>query len=119
MALRALQGFFECTISPGFLLIIGSWYRTEEQAPRALFWQSANAFFLIICDLIMYGIAGHVIEYGGIAPWRTISLFLGSLTIALAVAAIFLLGTPKEVRWLTQRERRMAYVILLVLSRIS
>ncbi|KAH8885849.1 MFS general substrate transporter [Thozetella sp. PMI_491] len=108
MALRALQGFFECTISPGFLLIIGSWYRTEEQAPRALFWQSANAFFLIICDLIMYGIAGHVIEHGGIQPWRTISLFLGSLTIALAVAAIFLLGTPKEVRWLSKRERRMA-----------
>ncbi|VUC29999.1 unnamed protein product [Clonostachys rosea] len=108
MALRALQGFFECTISPGFLLIIGSWYRTEEQAPRALFWQSANAFFLIICDLIMYGIAGHVQEHGGMAPWRTISLFLGSLTIALAIAAIFLLGTPKEVRWLSKRERRMA-----------
>lgn len=28
MALRALQGFFECNISPGFLLITGAWYRT-------------------------------------------------------------------------------------------
>lgn len=110
MAIRALQGFFECTISPGFLLIIGSWYRTEEQAPRALFWQAANAFFLIVCDLIMYGIAGYAENHGSIQPWRTISLFLGSLTIALAIAAIFLLGTPKEVRWLTKRERRMAYV---------
>ncbi|KAH8658487.1 major facilitator superfamily domain-containing protein [Xylariales sp. PMI_506] len=108
MALRALQGFFECTISPGFLLIIGSWYRTEEQASRALFWQAANAFFLIVCDLSMYGIAGYVEKHGGIQPWRTISLFLGSLTVLLAVAAIFLLGTPKEVRWLSKREKRMA-----------
>ena len=43
MAIRALQGFFECTISPGFILIIGTWYRTEEHAARALIWQSANA----------------------------------------------------------------------------
>ncbi|RDW63551.1 hypothetical protein BP6252_11096 [Coleophoma cylindrospora] len=108
MAIRALQGFFECTISPGFLLIIGTWYRTEEQAPRALFWQAANAFFLIVCDLIMYGIAGYVKVHGGIQAWRTISLFLGSLTIVLAIASIFLLGTPNEVRWLTKREKRMA-----------
>ena len=81
MALRALQGFFECTISPGFLLVIGSWYRTEEQAARALFFQSANAFFLIVCDLIMYGIAGYVTKHGGIQPWRTISLFLGDRAI--------------------------------------
>lgn len=109
MAIRALQGLFECTISPGFLLIVGTWYRTEEQASRALVWQSGNAFFLIVCDLIMYGIARHVQKIpGGIAAWRTISLFLGSLTIALAIASVFLLGTPKEVMWLSKREKRMA-----------
>jgi MFS family permease len=27
MVLRGMQGFFECTISPGFLLVIGNWYR--------------------------------------------------------------------------------------------
>lgn len=48
MALRGLQGFFECTISPGFVLIVGTWYRTEEHSARALFWQSANAGFGII-----------------------------------------------------------------------
>ncbi|KAF5511954.1 putative transporter [Colletotrichum aenigma] len=53
MALRALQGFFECNISPGFLLITGAWYRTSEHAQRSLFWQSSQGFFTITCNLIL------------------------------------------------------------------
>jgi ACS family allantoate permease-like MFS transporter len=52
MAIRALQGFFECTISPGFVLVVGSWYRTDEHSSRALFWQSANAGFGILASLV-------------------------------------------------------------------
>ncbi|PYH93384.1 MFS general substrate transporter [Aspergillus ellipticus CBS 707.79] len=108
MALHALQGFFESNISPGFLLITGMWYRTEEHANRSLFWQSSEGFFSIVCNLILYGIARHVEAHGGVAAWRCISLFLGSLTLAGAVAAFFLLGCPHEVRWLSEDEKRMA-----------
>lgn len=52
MAIRALQGFFECTISPGFVLVVGSWYRTDEHSSRSLFWQSANAGFGILASLV-------------------------------------------------------------------
>ncbi|KAF2765001.1 MFS general substrate transporter [Teratosphaeria nubilosa] len=97
MALRGLQGFFECTISPGFILIVGTWYRTEEHSARALFWQSANAGFGIISSLVMYGIGVHAEKHGGLDPWRCISLFLGSATIALALVCFALLGSPKEV----------------------
>ncbi|KAJ5642865.1 MFS general substrate transporter [Penicillium longicatenatum] len=108
MALRALQGFFESNISAGFLLLTGMRYRTEEHANRSLFWQSSEGFFSIVCNLILYGIARHVEAYGRIAAWRCISLFLGSLTLAGAVAAFFLLGSPHEVRWLNDNEKRMA-----------
>ncbi|KAJ5570336.1 MFS general substrate transporter [Penicillium hispanicum] len=108
MALRALQGFFESNISPGFLLLTGTWYRTNEHADRSLFWQSSEGFFSIVCNLILYGIARHVEASGGIAAWRCISLFLGSLTLAGAVASYFILGTPHEVRWLNTDEKRMA-----------
>ncbi|KAL3471655.1 MFS general substrate transporter [Aspergillus californicus] len=108
MALRALQGFFECNITPGFLLITGAWYRTEEHANRSLFWQSSQGFFSIICNLILYGIARHVNKVGGIDPWRCISLFLGGLTLLGAVFGWFILGTPNEVKWLSDEERRMA-----------
>ncbi|KAK4504848.1 hypothetical protein PRZ48_002811 [Zasmidium cellare] len=108
MVLRALQGFFECTISPGFVLVIGSWYVTDEHSSRALFFQSANAGFGIIGNLSMYGIGAHAQKYGGLAPWRCISLFLGSCTVVLSLICFGLLGSPKEVRWLTKEERAIA-----------
>ncbi|KAL2833327.1 major facilitator superfamily domain-containing protein [Aspergillus cavernicola] len=108
MALRALQGFFECNITPGFMLITGAWYRTEEHANRSLFWQSSQGFFSIICNLILYGIARHVTKVGGIDPWRCISLFLGGLTLLGAVFSWFILGSPHEVKWLSEEERRIA-----------
>ncbi|KAF8146102.1 major facilitator superfamily domain-containing protein [Mycena galopus ATCC 62051] len=112
MVIRGLQGFFECTISPGFILVIGAWYRTEEHAARALFWQSANAGFGIISDLSTYGIGLHAQQHpGGLAPWRRISLFLGATTIVCGIACLFLLGTPKEVHWLNQEDKNIACVV--------
>ncbi|KAK5110532.1 hypothetical protein LTR62_005724 [Meristemomyces frigidus] len=108
MVIRALQGFFECTISPGFVLVVGTWYRREEHASRALFWQSANAGFGIIASLVMYGIGSHAEKYGGLAAWRCISLFLGSCTLVLSLICFALLGSPKEIKWLTKKEKRMA-----------
>lgn len=113
MIIRALQGLFECTISPGFLLVIGTWYRTEEHSARSLFWQSANAGFSIISSLVMYGIGSYAEARGGIAPWRGISMFLGSCTILLALICFALLGSPKEVIWLNKEEKRMAAARIL------
>ncbi|KAI7550843.1 MFS general substrate transporter [Hortaea werneckii] len=81
----------------------------KEHSARALFWQSANAGFGIIASLVMYGIANHALHHeSGIAAWRCISLFLGSCTIVLALICFVLLGSPKEVRWLSKEEKRMA-----------
>ncbi|KAK7513158.1 major facilitator superfamily domain-containing protein [Phyllosticta citriasiana] len=83
MVLRGLQGFFECTISPGFVLVISSWYRTEEHATPSE-------------------------RYGGLAAWRAISLFLGAATLLSSVTSFALLASPKEVRWMNNDEKRMA-----------
>ncbi|EIM89537.1 MFS general substrate transporter [Stereum hirsutum FP-91666 SS1] len=105
IALRALQGIAECCISPGFVLVIGSWYKTREHPSRALFFQSANAGFGIISSLILYGIGARD---SSDESWRGMSYFLGSVTIAVGIICLFLLGTPSEVRWVTPEERRMA-----------
>ena len=74
VTLRALQGLFECSISPGFLLIIGSWYKTREHASRALVYQSGNAGFLMIINLIMYGLGKFAQDNGKEKKaWRYIS----------------------------------------------
>jgi len=152
MAVRALQGFFECTISPGFVLVVGSWYRTDEHSSRSLFWQSANAGFGILASLvsarvytgyylsyfgvrngrcfgrscvlwkhgeltrwqIMYGIGTHAQKNpDSLAPWRAISMFLGSCTVVLALICFALLGSPQEVFWLSKDEKRMAAARIL------
>lgn len=108
IALRALQGFFECCISPGFLLIIGSWYTRGEQLSRILVFQSSQAAVIIITNLILYGIG--MLQYTGkvTESWKYMSYFLGSLTIIAGLLCMYFLGTPSEVPWLTKEEKRMA-----------
>ncbi|KAI1262624.1 MFS general substrate transporter [Xylariaceae sp. FL1019] len=114
VALRALQGFFECCISPGFILIVGSWYTTREHASRSLVFQSANAGFGIIANLILYGIGSTQYSHGpDYQPWRYISYFLGSLTILAGTMCLFLLGTPSEVRWLSPEEKKIAHARIM------
>ncbi|KAI1203407.1 MFS general substrate transporter [Nemania serpens] len=109
IVLRALQGVFECCISPGFILIIGSWYTTREHASRSLVFQSANAGFGIISSLILYGIGSAKSLHGPeFQAWRYMSYYLGSLTIITGTMCLFLLGTPSEVRWLSPEEKKMA-----------
>ncbi|KAK6859243.1 major facilitator superfamily transporter [Apiospora arundinis] len=108
IVLRALQGVFECCISPGFILVIGSWYTTREHASRSLVFQSANAGFGVIAHLILYGIGTIQHQHPERQVWRYMSYFLGTLTIAVGCLCLLLLGTPSEVRWLSPREKQIA-----------
>ncbi|CAJ2502982.1 Uu.00g103760.m01.CDS01 [Anthostomella pinea] len=108
ITLRALQGMFECCISPGFILVIGSWYTTREHASRSLVFQSANAGFGVIANLILYGIGTVQYRRPDFEAWRYMSYFLGGMTLLTGCACLFLLGTPSEVRWLSPEEKKMA-----------
>ncbi|KAL4749988.1 hypothetical protein BDW72DRAFT_213748 [Aspergillus terricola var. indicus] len=80
MVLRTLQGALECTISPTFMLLTGSWYTSREHTLRSLIWGTR------------------------------ISFFLGGLTIFCGIMVWFILGTPREVRWLSEEEKNAAIV---------
>ncbi|ODN97332.1 hypothetical protein L198_03895 [Cryptococcus wingfieldii CBS 7118] len=109
MVLRFLQGAFECTISPGFNLLIANWYTTQEHNARSLVFQSANAGWGVVVDLTMYGIAQAAAKNeGGFEAWRGIAVFLGGQTLLAAFVAYWMLGSPNEVRWLSQEEKKIA-----------
>ncbi|KAL1664346.1 major facilitator superfamily domain-containing protein [Schizophyllum commune] len=108
IVLRALQGLFECCISPGFVLVIGSWYTRREHASRALVFQSANAGFGVIADLMLYGIGTIEHKHSEVDSWRYMSYFLGGFTIVVGLLCLIILGTPSEVPWLSVEERKMA-----------
>ncbi|KAJ9133808.1 Major facilitator superfamily transporter [Pleurostoma richardsiae] len=113
VTLRALQGLFECCISPGFILVIGSWYTTREHASRSLVFQSANAGFGIIASLILYGIGSVQYRRPDFEAWRYMSYFLGGMTILTGALCLLLLGTPSEVTWLSAEEKHMANTRIL------
>ncbi|KAH8895550.1 MFS general substrate transporter [Thozetella sp. PMI_491] len=109
MVLRFLQGALECTISPTFMLLTGAWYTSREHTLRSVIWGTSNAGMNIITGLINYGIGKYTTEHpGGLSPWKGISFFLGALTIIDAILVFFILGTPREVRWLSEDEKRAA-----------
>ncbi|EFX02432.1 vitamin h [Grosmannia clavigera kw1407] len=63
----------QCCISPGFILVIGSWYTTREHASRSLVFQSVNAGFGIIASLILYGIGSVQYHRPDFEAWRYMS----------------------------------------------
>jgi ACS family allantoate permease-like MFS transporter len=64
---RFFLGAAEASISPGFSLITGMWYKREEQPLRHGIWFLGNAIATMFGGLLAYGIA-HI---GGSLPsWR-------------------------------------------------
>ncbi|TXT04784.1 hypothetical protein VHUM_04052 [Vanrija humicola] len=107
-AVRTFLGWFEAVVTPGFALFTSSWYLRREQTHRQNLYYSMNTFFAIVFGLGIYYIAKNAQERGGLAAWRVINLFLGSVTVGLGIIFLVFGGTPDEVWWLTAREKRMA-----------
>lgn len=109
MVIRFLQGLAESTTYPALLVMTASWYTTREHSMRLIVWGTANPGMDVITSLINYGIGMRAeSQPGGLAPWKGISIFLGSLTILLSLVVFFVFSTPRDCRWLNAEEKRMA-----------
>ncbi|KAK6387724.1 hypothetical protein LTS17_000993 [Exophiala oligosperma] len=104
--LRVLLGVFESTISPGFTLLVGIWYKPSEHAMRTCIWFSGNAFAGIFGGLLAYAI-GHI--ESKVAAWRWLFIIFGLVTFIWGVVLlIFLPDSPLTARFLTEEERKFA-----------
>ncbi|CRK20587.1 hypothetical protein BN1723_000400 [Verticillium longisporum] len=102
-AQRFFLGFLESGISPMFMLIVGSWYKKNEQAMRMGIWYSCTGYVSMFSPLINYG-------FGSINPtgssWRYMFYFAGGLTIVWGIALLFVLPPdPIRARGFDERER--------------
>lgn len=86
MVLRFLLGIAEACATPATILVIGMWYKIEEQPIRigiwAMFLGLANAFG----GLLAYGI-GHI--RGDWANWRYQFVIIGAVSSAWGVLVFF------------------------------
>ncbi|KAJ4318833.1 hypothetical protein N0V84_006646 [Fusarium piperis] len=102
-AQRFFLGLLESGISPMFMLMVGSWYKKNEQALRMGIWFSFTGYVLIFSPLINFG-------FGSINPtgssWRYMFYFAGSLTIIWGILLLFVLAPdPIRAKGFDQRER--------------
>jgi len=61
----------------------------------------------------VYYIAQNAEKRGGLAAWRVINLFLGGTTVGMGIIFLIFIGTPREVWWLSKREKTMAHARLV------
>ncbi|KAL6708927.1 hypothetical protein ACN47E_002334 [Coniothyrium glycines] len=102
-AQRFFLGLLESGISPMFMIIVGSFYKKNEQAFRMGIWYSCTGYVSIFSPLINYSL-GQATE--PLRPWKYMYLFAGSITIVWGIALWWLLPPdPVRARGFNERQR--------------
>lgn len=109
---RFFLGFVEAAFFPGALFLLSKWYKRSELGLRTAILYCgniiSNAFGALLASGILDGMQGKL----GRAAWRWLFYIEGSLTVFVALCAIFVLpdfpATTKASGWLTEEERALA-----------
>jgi len=103
-ALRFLLGMCESCVAPILILIIGMFYKKDEQGTRVSWFYVMNGLTQVFGGFVAYGIS----FYSGkrIAPYKIIYILLGGLAIIVGICVIaWLPDSPVHARVLTKEER--------------
>ncbi|PIL36960.1 MFS general substrate transporter [Ganoderma sinense ZZ0214-1] len=106
---RFFLGFVEAAFFPGALFLLSKWYTRGELGTRiaVLFCGNiaSNAFGALMASGILDSMDGKL----GQAAWRWLFYIEGSLTVFVAICAIFVLPDfPDTTQWLSDEERKIA-----------
>lgn len=105
-AVRFLLGFSEGAVSPAFVTITSIWYRKSEHTLRTALWVTMNGVAQVVGCLLMYGIGKNTSL--GLAPWRTLFLVCGAMTVVAGIAFFTLMPNgPRDAWFLSPREREV------------
>ncbi|KAE9378314.1 MFS general substrate transporter [Stipitochalara longipes BDJ] len=110
-AVRFLIGFAESPFFAGALLLISSWYKPSEIAPRVALMYCGNTVANGFGGVLAAGVLSGITEAGGLAGWRWLYIIEGSGTMVVGVVAFLLLPDfPRSGKknWLTEQEQRLA-----------
>ncbi|OCH90936.1 MFS general substrate transporter [Obba rivulosa] len=107
---RFFLGFVEAAFFPGSLFLLSKWYKRSELGVRTALLSCgsliSNAFGSLIASGILDGMQGKL----GHSAWRWLFYIEGSLTIFVAICAIFILPDfpATSHTWLSPLEVRLA-----------
>ncbi|KAH8665250.1 major facilitator superfamily domain-containing protein [Tricladium varicosporioides] len=106
MAVRFFLGIGEATVVPAFAILIGLFYKREEQPMRQCAFFLGDGIAGITGGLIAYAIA-HI--KGKLAVWKCLFLIYGAVTVAFGAVLFFTLpSSPSTAYFLTKEEKEHA-----------
>ena len=106
-AQRFFLGLLESGISPMFMIVVGGWYKKNEQAFRMGAWYCCTGYVSMVSPLINYGL-GHI-NGGSLAPWQYMYIFAGCITMLWAIIIYFFMPPdPIRAKGFNDRERYIA-----------
>lgn len=110
LACRLILGVVEAPFYPGALFMISLFYNRKEATTRMAILYTGNMLASAFSGLISAAVFATLDNKHGLAGWRWLFLIQGVVTVAVAIAAFFLLpNSPKETFWLTPEERQLAH----------
>ncbi|KAH9218978.1 MFS transporter [Leptodontidium sp. 2 PMI_412] len=106
---RFFLGFVEAPYFPGALFLLSSWYTREELALRTSILYAGSLLAGGFGGLIGAGVESGLDGNLGLESWRWLFIIEGSITIFIAICAIFVIPDfPHTTAWLSPEERAMA-----------
>lgn len=109
VTVRFLLGFVEAAYFPGCLFFLSSWYTRKELGFRTAIMFSGSLLSGAFSGLISAGITHGLDGARGLRAWRWLFIIEGAITVAVALAAFWVLPNfPTTTGWLTEKERELA-----------
>ncbi|KAG1891166.1 MFS general substrate transporter [Suillus subluteus] len=110
LILRFFLGFVEAAFFPGAVFLLSRWYKRNELGLRTALFNCGNSISYAFSTLAASGILAGLDGTLGVPAWRWLFFVEGTLTIVVAVSAIWILpdfpSTPNA--WLTPDEQSLA-----------
>ncbi|KAG7451132.1 MFS general substrate transporter [Guyanagaster necrorhizus] len=110
---RLFLGIPEAAFYPGTIYLLSSWYTKKELAFRSAILYSGLLISNAFGSLMAAGILGQMEGVRGIRAWRWLFYIEGAVTISVGFMSMWLLPDyPRNTRWMSLEERRLAQVRL-------
>ncbi|KAL1869186.1 hypothetical protein VTK73DRAFT_3322 [Phialemonium thermophilum] len=109
LAVRFFLGFVEAAYFPGCLYYLSCWYTRSELGFRTAVLYSGALISGAFSGLIAAGVTSKMDGARGFGAWQWLFIIEGVVTIAVALAAFFILPNfPRTTPWLSEQERALA-----------
>lgn len=109
VAIRFCIGFVEAAFLPGALLILSKWYTRRELTLRNAILFCGNLISNAFSSLVGAAVLSNMENTLGHRAWRWLYWIEGAATMAIAIAAVFILpDLPHNTKGFTEEERAVA-----------